>query len=169
MLIYEHCTTAKTILFFRRTFKLVGLRFSLNHLGRWYFLLFLSLFRFDIFIALLPRKHWQMPQNHFFFLLVLITHPPPWRLPVHCTDSEFLLWSLYQGKYLLWPGNLVSQDQWPPRSVMICNDLVSATVFASNAGTMFLITQNLSQVAIQRKKEGLHASASIAIFKPQGY
>ena len=93
---------------------------------------FLSSFRFDIFIALLPRKHWQMSQNHFFFLLVLITHPPPWRLPVRCTDSEFLLWSLYQGKYLLWPGNLVSQDQWPPRSVMICNDLLRATVFANN-------------------------------------
>ena len=79
----------QTILFFRPTFKLVGLRFSLNHLGRCYFLLFLSSFRFDIFIALLPRKHWQMSQNHFF-LLTGVDHPP-WRLPVRCTDSEFLL------------------------------------------------------------------------------
>ena len=48
---------------------------------------------------------------------------------------------------------------------MICNDLVRATVLANNAGTMFLITQNLSQVAIQRKKEGLHASIAILNLK----
>ena len=120
----------QTILFFRRTFKLVGLRFSLNHLGRCYFLLFYL--RFAL-ISLLRCFQGSTGKCHrtIFFLLTGVDHPP-WRLPVRCEDSEFLLWSLYQGKYLLWSGNLVSQDQWPPRSVMICNDLLRATVFANN-------------------------------------